>query len=102
MGAKAVGVRPVRDADVARVAGFLHTHLNPRLSAATWAASMSAPWAVDAPNHGFMLLTAENEVVGVYLAFYADRRIDGRVERFCNLAGWCVLPDYRWHAVKLL
>jgi hypothetical protein len=41
-------------------------------------------------------------VVGVYLAFYAARMIDGRPQRFCNLAAWCVLADYRFHGPRLL
>lgn len=44
----------------------------------------------------------DGEVVGAYLAFYSEREIDGQNLRFCNLAAWCVLPDYRLHAVKLL
>ena len=26
----------------------------------------------------------------------------GRVERFCNLGSWCVLPDYRSRSISLL
>jgi hypothetical protein len=62
---------------------------------------MSAPWKVVAPNHGFMLRDGQR-VVGAYLAFYCDRTVAGRVERFCNLAAWCVLPDFRFHSVRLL
>ena len=38
-----------------------------------------------------MLLDGD-AVVGVQLAFYSERTIDGRRERFCNLGAWCVLP----------
>jgi len=41
-------------------------------------------------------------VVGVQLAFYADRVIDGRPRRFCNVAAWCVAPAHRAHGVRLL
>ena len=54
-----------------------------------------------APNAGFMLLDGET-VVGAHLAFYSDRVIDGRVEQFCNLGAWCVLPEYRFHGLRLL
>ena len=37
-------------------------------------------------------------VVGAHLAFYSERTIDGRSERFCNLGAWCVLPDHRFHS----
>jgi hypothetical protein len=78
---------------------------------------------VDAPNHGFMLVddgatvserartAADHDggeranqigIVGAYLAFYSERLIDGRPERFCNLGAWCVLPERRLHSLKLL
>jgi hypothetical protein len=97
----AVQVKPITDSDVPAVAAFLHAHLNGRLSAATWARSVRVPWQVDAPNHGFMLRDGDN-VVGVHVAFYSERTIDGRTERFCNLGAWCVLPDHRFHSIKLL
>ena len=41
-------------------------------------------------------------IVGAHLAFYSERVIDGRLERFCNLGAWCVLPEHRFHALRLL
>jgi hypothetical protein len=48
------------------------------------------------------MLTAEDRVVGVYLAYYSQRHIDGEIHRFCNLASWCVLQEYRSHSLRLL
>lgn len=96
-----VQVLPITSADVSRVAHFLNAHLNPRLSADLWARALTPPWKAAAPNHGFMLLAA-GVVVGVYLAFYAERTVGGTRQRFCNLGGWCVLPQYRLLSVKLL
>jgi hypothetical protein len=96
-----VEIVPITDADVAVVADFLHANLNSRVPSSTWSRVMSVPWKVDAPNHGFMLRDGRR-VVGVYLAFYSERLIAGRVERFCNLASWSVLPEYRFHSVRLL
>ena len=100
----AVRVTPITNSDLRRVAEFLHTHLNGRVSAAEWERSVQVPWTVDAPNHGFMLVDMKRDgaVVGVHLAFYSERMIDGRPERFCNLGAWCVLPEYRIHGVRLL
>lgn len=98
----AIQVSPITGADVPAVAAFLHAHLNGRVSADAWARSVDVPWAVDAPNHGFMLLDPACGVVGVHLAFYAQRQIDGRAERFCNLGAWCVRPEFRLHSLKLL
>ncbi|MFI7607392.1 hypothetical protein ACIBTV_19915 [Micromonospora sp. NPDC049366] len=96
-----VRVLPITAAERQVAADFLHRQLNHRVSAETWARAMVVPWKVDAPNHGF-LLRADDEVVGVHLAFYSQRWIDGRPERFCNLGAWCVLPEYRFHGLRLL
>jgi hypothetical protein len=96
-----VEIVPITDADVAAVADFLHANLNSRVPSSTWSRVISMPWKVDAPNHGFMLRDGRR-VVGAYLAFYSDRLIAGQVERFCNLASWSVLPEYRFHSVRLL
>jgi hypothetical protein len=87
-----IRVSPIYDRDVCRVAEFLHANLSTRTSADDWAASVAMPWAVDKPNAGFMLLDDEDVVVGAYLAIYSERLVDGRLEKFCNLGAWCVLP----------
>jgi hypothetical protein len=97
----AIRVRPITAADTGRVGAFLHANLNQRVAAEHWAAALDVPWTVDQPNAGFMLLDDET-VVGAYLAFYSERDIDGRPERFCNLAAWCVRARYRLHSLRLL
>jgi hypothetical protein len=90
---------PITDADVAAVADFLHANLNDRVP---WAVACSAvPWEVEAPNHGFMLQDGQR-VVGTLLALYSERLVAGRVERFCNLVAWCVLPGYRSRSISLV
>jgi hypothetical protein len=98
----AVRVTPITTSDVHRVAEFLHTHLNSRVSVDSWQRAVDVPWKVDAPNHGFMLVDDGQQVVGALLAFYSERTIDGQLERFCNLGAWCVLPEHRFHSIKLL
>lgn len=98
----AIRVAPITDPDVPAVAGFLHRDLNARVSADAWARALDVPWKVDAPNRGFMLVDDDGGVQGAYLAVYSERVIDGRPERFCNLAAWCVRPEHRFHSVKLL
>jgi hypothetical protein len=97
----ALAVCPITDSDRRPVAEFLHAHLSERVTADAWARSMVVPWKVDAPNHGFQLLDGA-AVVGAYLAFYSERTIDGRPERFCNLGAWCVRPEYRFAGIRLL
>jgi hypothetical protein len=94
-------VVPIADSDAMRVGAFLNAHLNPGVPAEDWADAMGTSWGLDRPNAGFMLLR-EDDVVGAHLAFYSERVIDGRIERFCNLGAFCVLPEYRFHSLGLL
>jgi hypothetical protein len=52
-----------------------------------------------------MLLDGDG-IVGTLGAIYSDQLIEGRIERFCNLAHWCVIESFRQHstalAIKLL
>lgn len=98
---RSLEIRPITTADLARVAQFLHDELNARITPATWAAAIQPPWQAISPNHGFMLVAGER-VCGVYLAFYSQRRVDGQIEKFCNLAAWCVAEAYRAHGLRLL
>lgn len=93
-------VRPITADDVSAVAEFMHAQLNERVPAAAWAQALDVPWSVEQPNAGFMLLDGDR-VVGANLAFYSERTIDGRCERFCNLGAWCVLPEYRLQGLGL-
>ncbi|MGQ0576440.1 MAG: hypothetical protein ACT4RN_19870 [Pseudonocardia sp.] len=97
----AVRVRPITDGDRAEVAEFLAAQLNPDLTAGHWRAALDNDWDPDRPNHGVMLVD-DLGIAGVYLAFYSRRERGGRVERFCNLGAWCVRPDRRLHAPRLL
>ncbi|HEU5035714.1 MAG TPA: hypothetical protein VFT70_01830 [Nocardioides sp.] len=96
-----VRLLPIERRDVAPVGEFLNRNLNPRLSAAEWATSIVPPWEVDSPNHGYRLVHGD-QLVGVHLAFYSRRLIDGTVQDFCNLGAWCVLEEYRSHGIRML
>jgi hypothetical protein len=99
--AGAVSVAPITAADTRRVGEFLHANLDERVAVDHWARALDPPWAGDRPNAGFMLLDGD-AIVGVQIAFYSERTIDGRRESFCNLGAWCVLPAYRLHSLRLL
>jgi hypothetical protein len=99
--ASTVLVAPITDGDLRQVGEFLHAHLNARVSGDRWAKAIAVPWKVDHPNAGFMLLD-DDDVVGVQLAFYSERTIENRRERFCNLGAWCVQPEHRFHGLRLL
>ena len=93
-----VEISPIADADVLAVADFLHANLNDQVP---WTRScLAVPWKTDAPNHGFLLRDGQR-VVGACVAFYSERLVAGRVERFCNVGAWSVLPAYRFHSIRL-
>ena len=74
---------------------------NPRVTAEAWAEGIGVRWVSDAPNHGFMLVE-DGAVVGANIAFYSEREINGRRERFCNLGALCVADSRRAHAIRLV
>lgn len=94
-------VRPIATDDLPAVGRFLHDHLDRRLSAQRWAEALRPAWPAPEPGHGFALW-AGDALVGVYAAFYAERDVAGRPERFCNLAAWCVLDDHRADGLRLV
>ena len=85
-----------------RVGLFLHDNLNARLSGSMWASAIRQPWDSPVANHGFMLISHEGSLLGVALAFYSARVIDGQPRRFCNLGALCVLPMARVHTFRLI
>jgi hypothetical protein len=90
---------PITNADVAAVADFLHVNYKDRIP---WARSgLAGPWKMEAPNHGFALRDGQR-IVGAHLAFYSERLVAGKVERFCDLGTWYVLPEFRFHSIRLI
>ncbi|MEZ0051089.1 hypothetical protein ABIA30_002087 [Mycobacterium sp. MAA66] len=98
-GAGSVVVAPITVDDLPAVADFLHANLNDHVP---WERSYAdVPWNAEMPNRGFLLRDG-HRVVGTLLALYSERLVAGRIERFCNLGSWCVLPAYRAWSVSLL
>jgi hypothetical protein len=94
-----VEIFPITDADIAAVADFLRANYKDRIP---WARSrLAGPWKVEAPNHGFILRDRQR-IVGAHLAFYSERLLAGKVERFCDLGTWYVLPGFRFHSIRLI
>jgi hypothetical protein len=93
-------LRPITDADLDAVARFLHLHHNSDLPVEAYRRSFVAHRGATCANHGVMLVDGD-DVVGAYIAYYSDRVIDGRMERFCNLASWCVRPQHRRHSLRM-
>lgn len=84
------------------VSDFLHENLNGQVSAAAWMRLILPPWTHVGPNNGFQLVTDEGKIVGVYVAVYSKRDVEGIAFDVCNLAAFCVLEPYRVHSLKLI
>ncbi|WP_147038875.1 hypothetical protein [Microbacterium aerolatum] len=62
---------------------------------------MTPPWASSSSIRGFQLVS-DDEVVGAYVGVYSEREIDGSEVSVCNLAAFCVRPEFRTHSLRLM
>ncbi|MCB1851858.1 MAG: hypothetical protein KDI83_13955 [Gammaproteobacteria bacterium] len=93
-------VEPITDEELPAFCRFLTTHLSDERSSEQWAEAFRQDWGMEKPNHGF-LIRVEGQIVGGIGAIYAQRLIDGKPERFCNITSWCVLDQYRSQSMRL-
>jgi hypothetical protein len=101
MASSGVLLQAITSDDAVSVSEFLHENLNSQVSAADWRQLIVPPWTHVGPNRGFQLVTDEGAVVGVYVAIYSKRDIDGITLDVCNLAAFCVLEAFRLHSLRL-
>ena len=95
-------LRAALDDDASEVCAFLSKFMGRRgLPAEQYLGLFTYPWMSDPPDRGF-LLESEGNVVGYHGAVYAERRINGRTVRFCNLTNWCVAPEFRQYSLHLI
>lgn len=97
----AVELRAISDEDLPCAAAFLQEHMNRDIAIETWVRATTRTSSDSRPNAGFMLV-ASGVVVGVQLATYSERTLNGRRERFCALGPLQVLPEHRFHGLRLL
>ena len=93
-------IAPIRDEDLPGFCGFLSEHLSRDRSPEEWVKAFRQNWCPGKPNNGF-LLRADSRIVGGIGAIYAQRRVRGRLERFCNITSWCVLDEFRAQSMRL-
>jgi hypothetical protein len=101
MGTPTIRVRPVRDEDIEFLCRFLHEYMDPSVSAKRFHRLFTYSWMAEKPDRG-LVLTDGDRIVGFLGTVYADREVQGRRVRFCNLSSWYVLPEYRNHSLRLL
>jgi len=93
-------IEPVTEATLPEFAQFLHENLQSSRSAQEWVDGLRVTWTHDQPNYGFVVRN-DGRIVGGIGAYYADRLIKGRPERFCNITSWCVLDAFRQQSMRL-
>jgi hypothetical protein len=93
-------IEPVTGATLPEFARFLHENLQTGRTTAEWTRGLQNQWAAEQPNHGFVVRDA-GSIVGGIGAYYADRIVNGRPERFCNITSWCVLDAFRQQSMRL-
>src|SRR5579863_1093579 len=96
--------RPIREDDRDQVVDCLFRGF-PRRGRAYWALALDRmalrPAVEDCPKYGYAL-EASGKVVGVLLQLYSRYRV-GDVETIrCNLSSWCVDPEYRSYAMRMV
>jgi hypothetical protein len=81
---------------------FLHREMNSHISVEQWMSNLRYPWIQQKPDYGVALLRPNEGIVGVLIAIYSEQIIEGRMERFANLAHWCVRPAFRRESLRLI
>jgi len=66
-----------------------------------WHKLFEYQWERD-ENYCGLALKDDDKVVGVIGMIFSQRRIDEKVEKFCNLTAWFVREEYRGRAIALL
>jgi hypothetical protein len=92
----------ITDGLLQAVCEFLHREWRNDISVETWRSQIQHPWLPEDADYGVALVHPNEGIVGVLVAFYSDQIIDGRVERFGNLAHYYVKPAYRSESLDLL
>ena len=93
-------VEPIKDEELLDFCRFLNKNLSQERSAEDWAEAFRQDWGVEKPNNGF-LIRVDGQIVGGIGAIYAQRLINGKPEKFCNITSWCVLDQYRSQSMRL-
>ena len=93
-------IEPVTDVTLPEFARFLHANLQRDRTPEEWVTGLRTQWAAEQPNYGFVIREAD-QIVGGIGAYYADRLVGGRAEKFCNITSWCVLDAFRQQSMRL-
>ncbi len=91
-------VRPAEERDIDSVVDLLFDNMSQKVSKERWRKLLDYPWRPADADRGHIAVDGDR-AVGFLGLVYADRPIDGRVERFCNICAWYLLKDYRGQGI---
>jgi len=87
--------------DFERVYPLLLDFKSPRIHREDWRTLFTNNWQSPEDYCGYLLLQ-EGEVKGYLGLLFSKRRINGRVEKFCNMTSWIVREDCRSQSLRPL
>ncbi len=93
-------IKPASTTDFNKILPILK-ELDPRLPDNEWYEIFKLHWENQLPCIGYTIVD-NNIVHGFISTIYTERKIGGRIHRFCNLGSWIVRPEYRTHTLSLL
>jgi GNAT superfamily N-acetyltransferase len=93
-----IAVRPAETGDIDAVCELLHENMSGKISKERWRNLLDYAWRPVDAGRGMVALDGRR-LVGFLGLVYADRPIDGRTERFCNICAWYLLKDYRGRGI---
>ena len=93
-----VEVRPAVADDIDQIVDLLYGHMSQKLSPERWRNILDYPWRPADADRGCVAVD-NGRVVGFLGLVYADRPIDGRTTRFCNICAWYLLKSHRGQGI---
>lgn len=94
-------VRPAVPEDAEAILPLIERHLGTGIGRDVWRRLFDIPWNGGTPECGWVL-DQGGRIVGFLGAVHAERDVDGRPERICNLTSMCVDVEHRGMAPFLV
>ncbi len=87
-------IRRAFEDERAAVAEFFHTLMNPNVPLQLWNDLLDQRWTTS-PASCAVIAEEKGRIVGALTTVHADREIDGRIVRTCNLSGMYIEKSHR-------
>ncbi len=93
-----VEVRSATADDIDAIVDLLYGHMSQKITKERWRNILDYPWRPADADRGCVAVD-DGRVVGFLGLVYADRPIDGRTTRFCNICAWYLLKSHRGQGI---